>query len=236
MATTNKKKMKKIVVSVALIATNMIVLPYSASAQEGFQVGIEGTPQMSWLINKDDMDSKRFEYLNTFNGSFGISAQYGYSKTMGVGLNVLYSSQGQRYKFDGVEQIRKTEYLKIPVVLIFNNEINPDWLFTVKIGPQLDLLTNAKLTDKDGNVTVSDQKNAYEDFEIAGVTSVGFGYKLTEMLSLDAALRFDYGFTDAENKDYKKNINHPNGATVTTRAMTSNSTGGITIGLRYLFK
>jgi hypothetical protein len=59
--------MKKIVVSVAFIATNMIALPFGASAQEGVQVGIEGTPQMSWLINQDDSDNSKFEYLNTFN-------------------------------------------------------------------------------------------------------------------------------------------------------------------------
>jgi hypothetical protein len=55
------------------------------------------------------------------------------------------------------------------------------------------------------------------------------------MLFLDASLRYDYGFTDAENKDYNRNINHPNGEIVTSRALTSNSTGGVTIGVRYLF-
>ncbi len=172
--------MKKIAVTVALIAANMIVHPNNAKAQEGFQAGIEGTPQMSWLINKDDMDNNQFEYLNTLNSSFGISAQYGYSPTMGVGFNVLYSYQGQRYKFEGVEQIRKTEYLKIPLQLIF--------------------------------------------------------FKLTEMLSIDASLRGDYGFTDAENKDYKKNINHPNGAVISSRVITNNATAGVTVGLRYVFK
>jgi hypothetical protein len=155
---------------------------------------------------------------------------------MWLGLTVLYSFQGQRYKFDGVEQIKKLEYLKLPLMLIYYYEINPDWVFTGKISPQLDLLANAKLPDKDGNNIVSNQKNAYEDFDIAAVVSTGIGYKLNENLSLYVALRFDYGFADAENKDYKKNINHPNGAVTITRALTSNATGGLTVGLRYLIK
>lgn len=228
--------MKKIAVTVALIATNMIVHPNGAKAQEGFQAGIEGTPQISGLINMDDIDNNKFEYLNTFNSSFGISAQYGFSPMMGVGFNVLYSYQGQRYKFEGVEQIRKTEYLKIPLQLIFYNDMGTDWMFIAKVGPQLGLLMNARLTDKDGNNIIADHKNAYEDFDFGGALSLGFGYKLTEMLSIDAALRGDYGFTDAENKDYKKNINHPNGAVITSRAITNNCTAGVTIGLRYLFK
>lgn len=228
--------MKKIAVTVAFIATNIIFLPHGVRAQEGFQLGIEGTPQMSWLMNADDKDNVKYEALNTFMGSFGISFQYGFTKSLGIGLNALYSFQGQRYKFDGLEQIKKLEYIKIPLTLNYNYEINENWLFIGKIGPQIDLLSNAKLTDKDGNNIVSDQKNAYEDFDIGGVVSAGFGLKLTEMLTLDAALRADCGVTDAENKDYKKNINHPNGAVVASRAITYNTTAGITIGLRYAFK
>ena len=230
------KQMKKIVISAALITVSMIVQHNSAKAQEGFQAGIEVTPQMSWLLNEDDLVSDRFEYLNNFNSSFGISAQYGFSPTMGLGINFLYSYQGQRYKFDGVEQIKKLEYLKIPIVLVINYDINPNWMFIGKIGPQLDVLSNARLTDKDGTIIVNDQKNAYEDIEVAGIASVGFGLKLTEMLSVDAALRGDFGFTNAENEDYDKNINHPNGAIVKTRAITNNANAGLTIGVRYLFK
>ncbi len=237
MAKTNKiNKMKKIAVTVALIAANVIAQPYGASAQEGFRVGIEGTPQMSWLMNNDDQKNTSFEEVNTFNGSCGISAGYGFSKNFGVGLYALYSMQGERFKFNGVEQYKKLDYVKIPLMLVYFTEINSNWVFFGKIGPQLDLLMTAKLTDKDGNNIVSDQKNAYANYDIAGAASAGLGLKLTEMLMLDAALSYDYGFTDAENKDYKKNINHPNGAVVTSRAMTYNSTAGLTIGLRYLFK
>jgi len=228
--------MKKIAVTVAFIATNIIVMHHTANAQEGFQLGIEGTPQMSWLMNKDDQNNTSFENVNTYNGSFGISLQYGFTKSAGIGLNGLYSYQGQSFKLDGVEQIKKLEYLKIPLMFVYNYEINSNWCFIGKIGPQLDLLMNAKLTDKDGNDIVSDQKNAYANYDIAGVASAGFGLRLNDNLSLDAALRYDYGFTDAENKDYKKNINHPNGAIIINRATTYNTTAGITVGLRYLFK
>lgn len=228
--------MKKTIVSVAILVTSMSMLHFDAKAQEGFQLGIEGTPQMSWVMNKDDQKNTLFEEVPTYNGSCGISLGFGFSKNWGIGLSTLYSMQGQRFKFNGVEEYKKLDYVKIPLMLVYCNEINPNWVFLGKIGPQVDILMNAKLTDKDGNNIVSDQMSAYENFDIAGVASAGFGLKLTEMLSLDASLRYDYGFTDAENKDYKKNINHPNGAVITTRAMSFNSTAGLTIGLRYLFK
>jgi len=223
-------------VSVAFIATSILVLPIDASAQEGFQLGIEGTPHLSWLINKDDQKNTLFEEVYNLNGALGISAQYGFTKSAGIGVNAIYSLQGQSYKYNGVEQVKRVEYIKIPLMFIYNYEMNSTWAFIGKIGPQIELLMNAKLTDKDGNTIVSDQKDAYANYDIAGVASAGFGVKLSDMITLDAALRYDYGFTDAENKDYKKNINHPNGAVVTSRAMTYNSTAGITIGLRYLFK
>lgn len=228
--------MKKIVVSVALIATNIVTLPNDAKAQKGFQIGIEGTPQMSWLMNKDDQKNKSFENVNTYNGSFGISSQLGLTNSAGIGLNVLYSFQGQKYKLNGIERNKNLEYLKIPLMFIYTNEINSKWSFVGKIGPQLDLLMKAKLTDKDGNNIVNDQKNAYANYDLAGVVSVGFALKLNDNFLLDGALRYDYGFTNAENKDYTNNINHPNGAYITNRAITNNTTAGLTIGLRYLFK
>lgn len=230
--------MKKIM-SVALIATGMFLQKNSAKAQEGFQLGVEGTPHMSWLINKDDMDNANYKSMTTFNVAFGINSAYGFTENVGIGLNALYSFQGQRYKFNDVEGIRNVEYLKIPVLFIYSMEINPNMMFVGKIGPQLGLLMNAKLCDKDGNVIVSDQKTAYEDFDFGAVAYAGFGFMLSESWYLDALLRYDYGFTDAEDKDYKLNVNNPTGTTngngITDRAATYNSTAGITIGIRYLF-
>lgn len=232
--------MKKKVASIAFIATSILATTFSANAQEGLILGTEGTPQMSWLLNKDDINNSNFKYENTFDVCFGMSSQYGFDKNMGIGLNVLYSFQGQRYKLNGVERIKKVDYLKVPLMFVYCYEINSKFMLTGKVGPQLDLLMNARLTDKDGKNIVSDQKKAYEDYEIAAVASAGIGYKLIDNLFLDAAFRYDYAFTDAENKSYQTHINNPltttNGNGTSTRKITNNETLGITVGIRYLIK
>ena len=231
--------MKKTVLMMGIVAATIITTTKSAKAQEGLKLGIEGTPQMSWQLNKDDDNNSSFQYGNTFNGSFGISSQYGFNETMGVGLNVLYSFQGQQFDLNGVTRIKKVEYLKIPVMFTYNYNFNSDISFTGKIGPQVGIAMNAKLTDSGGNSVVGDQRSAYADLDFSGMASAGIGFKLSDNLFLDASLRYDYSVTDAENKDYKQYINNPsvlitNGGGINNRAMAHNMTAGVTIGIRYL--
>ena len=209
-----------------------------ANAQESFHIGVQGTPHVSWMINQDDRDNAKFEPVGTFLGSFGISSEYDFNANTGIGVDVLYSLQGQRYKLSGTERIKRADYVKIPVMIVYKYELSPEAMLIGKIGPQAGILANAKLTDKDGNNIVSDHKNAYEDFELSGVAMGGIGLKLDDNFFIDAMLRFDYGFTDAENKEYRANINDPKGTTeginLTNRAITNNTNAGVTIGLRYL--
>jgi hypothetical protein len=235
--------MKKSILLASIITTAIIVSTKNADAQQGIQLGIEGSPQISWIINNDDQTNKQFEYQNTFNGSFGISGQYGFTKNMGIGLNALYSIQGQRFKLSGIERTKQIEYLKIPLMFTYNYEFNSDIKFIGKIGPQLGVLTNAKLIDKDGDAIVGNHKEAYEDYDFEGVLYAGIGYKINDNVFIDSSLRFDYGFTDAENKNYTKNINNPyeliqtNGYSnnVNSRKNANNITSGLSFGIRYVF-
>ena len=235
--------MKNSILLATIIATIALVSTKNADAQQGIQIGIEGTPQMSWIINNDDQTNQQFEYQNTLSGSFGISGQYGFTKNMGIGLNALYSIQGQRFKLSGIERTKQIEYLKIPLMFNYNYEFNNDIKFIGKIGPQLGVLTNAKLIDKDGGDIVGNHKEAYEDYDFEGVIYAGIGYKINENIYIDASLRFDYGFTDAENKNYTKNINNPyeliktNGYSTNnnSRKFANNITSGLSFGIRYVF-
>ena len=128
-----------------------------------------------------------------------------------------------------------------PLLFIYTYELNSNLNLIGKIGPQLGLLMKAELIDKDGNSIIKDHKPAYQDFDIGGVVNAGLGIKLNDKLSLDVLLRYDYGFTDAENKDYPNNINNPitgsaiNGNSMANRAITNNMTAGLTVGVKYLF-
>ena len=235
--------MKKILLRFAFLAGGLLSFIVS-NAQEGFCLGIEGTPQLSWLLNKDDMNNTNYQTVGTFNSSWGITSQYGFNKNLGIGLNALYSFQGQRYILSSVESYRKVGYIKVPLMFVYTTEVSPKMLFIGKIGPQFDFLTNASLTTKGGTNIVSDMSSAYQSFNYGAVVHAGFSFKLTDMLMLDIMLRYDYDFTDAEKSGNKLEVINPNPVVtriplqaVTARsANTYNTSAGLSIGLKYLFK
>ncbi len=233
--------MKKIILTIGIVAAGILASTNKAYAQEGFHIGIQATPQTSWLLNKDDQNNGNFEYLQTYNSSFGVSGMYLFSNGGGVGLDALYSMQGQSYKISGVERFKRTDYLKIPLMFVYSYNVSESIDLIGKIGPQAGILMDAKLQDKDGNNIISNQKSAYEDLNIGAVAVAGVGIKLAENFYLDALLRYDYDFTNAENTNMNAHINDgpliTNGGTGSpSRANTLNSTAGLTIGVRYVLK
>lgn len=230
--------MKNSKLIVALFATGILGSFNTLNAQKGLQLGIEGSPQFSWLVNADDINDSKFDDLNAFNGAFGISTQYGFTEKFGVGLNVLYSYQGDKYVWRGLERYKTLQYIKVPVMFTVHlHSVNNEALvFTGKVGPQLNILTDAKLLDQDGNRILSNYKNAFAPVDLSLMLSAGIGYMLTDNIVLDAALRYDAGITNAEDSDFPSNIHNPFESKQSgSRAMTSNMTLGLTVGLRYNF-
>src|SRR4051812_49172020 len=110
--------MKKMILPIVIFAASaMIINPIKA--QQCFQVGAQVTPQMSWLMNRNDVDNPDFTYLSTFRGAVGLTSQFGCTDNIGIGLDVLYSMQGQRFKLSGVERFKQVDYLKVPVTFIY---------------------------------------------------------------------------------------------------------------------
>lgn len=230
--------MKKSVLTIAIFMASFL-FPYgNIWAQEGLQLGVEGTPHFSWLYNQDDWDSNEYNTFGTLNGNVGVSSHYGFTENVGLGLNVLYSFQGQRYEWRNLELYKKLQYLKIPLTLDLSFPMGMYSSFYVKIGPQLDILMNARIDESDGDEFVDDQMSAYMDAELSGVLSFGTAFELTDRVSFDIGVRGDAGLTNAEDEDYKLNIHNPRDMVFPSpangsRAMTSNMTLGLTFGLRY---
>jgi hypothetical protein len=190
-------------------------------AQKGFSISVKGTPQFSWLSNSDDNDNGKFEKKTTFNTNFGVGGAYNFTNNLGVGIDVLYSLQGQKYDLSGVEANQKLDYLKVPVMFLYNT--NPDKLvsFIAKAGPQVSFLTSSKLNG-------TDNKDFYKSVQFGGVALAGVQFRLDPTLYLTAAGRYDFDFTNAEDDNA---VNYPKG-----RADTHNMTAGLEVGLKYLLK
>ena len=232
--------MKNSKLKAALFVAGILISFGNVKAQEGFQVGVQGAPQLSYLVNVDDNDSDLYKTLNAVTGSFGLTSQYGFTENVGIGLDVLYSFQGDKYEWKSIERYKNLQYIKVPIMLTVSVPFGSDMMFLGKIGPQIDFLTDAKLLDKDGDAIKSDYSAAFEDYGLSAMISAGFGYMINDNVSIDLALRYDIGLTDAENKDYQMNIHNPFDMTTpapasSPRAMTHNMTLGLQVGVRYLF-
>lgn len=197
-------------------------------ANQGFYGGIHVTPQLSWMINKDDINNSDYKTESRFGAAFGLAGGYCFNNYVGVELNALYSLEGKKYKAGSREYTQKSEYIKVP--LLFTYTTRPaTFMFLGKIGPQLNILSQAKVDPAIVNgVTISDDKEQFKNVVIGGVASAGARYTIANNLWLDASLRYDITFSRVEDKSYKY---FPAG-----RADTHNMTAGLEIGLNYLFK
>ena len=232
--------MKKSVFKVVLITSSIFISLNKADAQKGLQLGFEVNPQASYLLNQDDMDSKLYSGKNAINGHFGVTGQYGFTDKIGLGLNVLYSFQGDKYEWKGEERLKSLQYFKIPLMFTLNLPIGDNLMFLGKVGPQLSVLSEATLYDKDKNTVNRHYKGAFVSTDFGGVISAGIGYKINENFSVDGAIRGDMGFLNAEDDNYKLNIHNPSDIETPSpasspRGSSYNMTVGLTFGVRYTF-
>jgi len=201
----------------------------STWAQEGaFRIGAVLLPQNTWLLNQDDSDAgPEQDYEVTWGFAGGISASYNFNDYLGVGLDVLYSNQGQKYKGvqSGITYTAKAtlNYLKLPLLLRFNSDPNSVVQFNAFLGPQFSFLlsyndrkeTNPPIEIREvsgkelsitiGNTSTKEALTApiYKSFLPGAVLGFGIGIKPTDALLISLHIRADYAFGDAENKDAK---------------------------------
>lgn len=217
--------MKKILMSAMVIA----MISGSAStamAQKGLSLSVKATPQFSFLQNSDDNDNSALKKKATFNSNFGVGAGYQLTPNAGVGIDVLYSFQGEKSEVLGVDVNQKLEYIKLPIYFSYNTDDAQAVSFFGKVGPQLSLLTNAKISAAGSDKFISN-KDKFEKVTFGAMANAGVQFKLSENIFLQTGLQFDYDFTNAENKDYLGYI--------PGRADTHNMTAGVQVGLKYKF-
>lgn len=216
-------------------AVIVIVLAFGTTglmAQQGLHVGLKGAPQSTWMFNADDSDDADWLFVPTLRASFGASFAYFFSDKVGLGIDLTYSTQGQKFEFNGADVFTKLNYFKIPVLFHYHSNAESSALFYLNAGPQFSLLTSGQTETTvpflgDAALTNSDN---YESLNIGAVLALGAGFNLTDFLMLTTGLRFDFAFTDAENKasgfyslDADRRPNH-------------NATAGFEIGLRYVLR
>lgn len=199
-------------------------------AQEGtFKLGALLLPQNTWLLNQDDTDAgPELDYEVTWGFAGGLSAAYNFTNYVGVGLDILYSSQGQKYKGSGTGYTMTARtslnYLKLPLLLRFNSDPAAPLQFSFFLGPQANILLSytdkQELTFATGARATTETRGTEQTFTIGGLSEkeklsapayrsflfgaalgLGVGVKLTDEILLSLHFRGDYAFGDAENKE-----------------------------------
>ena len=97
-----------------------------------------------------------------------------------------------------------------------------------KLAPQVSILADSKLTNKDGDEIKPNTKDRYNDATFGAMAAAGAQFKLNKKLFLTTMTRFDYDFTNAEDDGYRYYT--------AGRAKTYNMTTGLEVGLKYLLR
>ena len=216
--------MKNIFTYVFLIPSLLSVL--NVHAQKGLSLNLKASPQFSFLFNENNEHNKKYDRKATFRAGFGLGAEYGFNTHMGVGLDVYYSLQGQRYKFDNKEYNQRLDYIKIPILFTYQSNVLKPVSLIGRVGPQLSILTAAQLKDDEGLNLPGGSESRFESTTFGGVAAVGAQFKLNRRSYLTSSVRFDYDFTNAEDDTYP-GYNQ-------AREKTHSSTLGLEVGFRYL--
>lgn len=197
------------------------------NAQKGFNLSVHIAPQNSWLINADDYDDNGFEYKALVLPAFGIGATYNFTDNLGAGLEFNYSMQGQKSSYLDIETTTRLDYLKIPILFHYNTSPANKLMLSANVGPQFNILTDARLLDEDGEELSDDISEAYMDMTFGALVSIGLEYKLTDKINFFSLLKYDLDFTNAEDEEsifYQDD-----------RAITLNSSLGLQMGLKFSF-
>lgn len=230
--------MKKLV----LIAAAIVFMLPAVFAQKGLHAGLKVTPISTWMFNSDDSDEAgAFDYVSTFGYTVGGSFNYHFTDGFGLGADVLYSNQGQKFESFGQDYKKSLKYLKVPVLLHFNTNSDAVAYFQGQLGVQFGFLTSATALDGDGEeILVLGEpvlpKDAFKSMNLGFVFGFGAGFNVHENFKIHVGLRLDGAFADAEDKDYTVagapfwNA-FPGGA---DRGVTRNVTGGVELGFIYV--
>jgi hypothetical protein len=169
-----------------LAACTLSLLSASSFAQKGLDFGIRLGGHASALLNSTDQEAgPELDFAVKPAMAFGVGVGYNFNNHMGVGLDILYSSQGQGYKgnADTSSAVTVNAYtrniilqafannipvsgnytakttlscIKIPILFRYGGDNTKKSYFSMFIGPQINILTGVKYTVNDKDAPTTD--------------------------------------------------------------------------------
>jgi len=221
------KTNKLFFLSIFLIVTNLTF------AQGGFRVATKLGLNYSRLSSKNITDDKQIGYFPSISSTAGI--EFGYNVTYfnyGFTLGFLYRQYGQLYQQANTpipiwQNKYKVNYLDIPFLVRFRptgDKGSRSFSYGgpyLELGVQASLLMNATQSNTSDslfyplpiNSNITNIKDQYESFALAGVIGFGAHHAATEHFALTHGLRATFSLTDIKNKAQRTDFVQTDGTT-----------------------
>jgi hypothetical protein len=220
-----------------LILALFIMPGLGAFAQQGFHVGLNGSANLTFIINQNNWGRPELEYAPTIGYTGGMALGYNFDRHFGIQAELLSSKQGQNYHEENASLV-KTErtigltYTHFPLLLKYSGGGDYPIRFYLMAGPQFSFLRHATETFSSDTMEQSidhDVTDRFEPQDIELVFDLGSDFTLSGNWYMSTGLRFNYGLKD---------INRPNWQIPGPNKMYSrsqNALGGVYVGVHYVF-
>jgi len=184
----------------------------------------------------------QLDYKETSNTAYGLQVSYGITKKHGIRSGIFRSVQGQSFTtaadflaLPNFSYETVLEYYQIPLQYRYSGDLTKKKsAFTFNLGPQLGLLTQARvdsliLNQFTNNFDVKeslDGSRVYSQTDIGIALGIGCAQRLGKRIILKTGLNLSYSLQDIEVAKFKP----------ANRSASQNAVAGVHFGLFYLFR
>jgi len=194
--------MTKTILLATIISVTLLTITKRSNAQKGFYAGVQGAPLLSIKFNGSDVDNAGMDYKAKTSYAYGISAGYNFTKHLGIGTEVMYYQEKQRYLDHSVDYTEKLKYIKVPVLFTYNTNPASRIMFIAKAGPQVGILMSSTISKASNPAMNGNNRDLYKKLSLGAMLGTGARIRLTDHIYADAGLRFDGSITNLESKNY----------------------------------
>jgi hypothetical protein len=238
----------------------------STNAQKGTSYILFGMPQRTFMYGKSDRENaaiiaqthlpeepREIKKTPSYNFAMGFFIVKSYTKKIALRFGCSLAAHEQYYetymKIENthVKSSIRLKYLKFPICIQYNYWVDKKYKLFFSCGPQLNALISENGTFPFfgynkylPSLDMIDPGDAYKNFVLGGMATVGAEFKFDDRVSLVLAPYIDATFTAVEKKSFinmaKYYMNQPFEYPNVTIRTKSNIAVGINVGLSFFIK
>ncbi|MEO6583543.1 MAG: outer membrane beta-barrel protein [Ferruginibacter sp.] len=250
-----------------LMVCAAIVFNASSYAQKNIQIGLRYMPTLTALWNKDDKSTGAELHKESTKslGTGGIAFDYGFTKTIGLEVDVLYARNGQEYTGVNLQSGSTAAYnrvvaiqamanntpvtgsyqakaelnsIKIPILLKLSTPNTNKMYYTLSVGPQIDYINDVVYELNGEDITLTSTGIDNKDAYKKTTLDGVIGFGLARNASSHIVLSAQTRFDYGFGDVEEKNITYGSPAISyypSGRAATHSATASLVFGVSYKF-